>query len=267
MISCPQARELLALYIDGELLANDVLEMEAHLSDCDACRTEFNQLRSVVDAVRGSNSLYEAPQGSYESAARMVSAHTSPRWMPSLVAAAILAVMISVWAWMQHRERSSAFASYAAQMHLAYTDGKFPLDIQSGDSQQIAKWFEQRVPFHIPDHQTYGVSGARLMQYEGKDVAYFAYTMDRKPVSLMIAASSDRIVPSGSQIYQSGKLTFHFAEKDGLEVITWNDHGLTYAQVSDPRIKGAESCGICHGSAQERPKFENLQRQSNPLFF
>lgn len=267
MISCLQTRGLVPLYVDGELAAAEVLEVEAHLTDCGECRSEFERLRDVVDAVRGSSPLYDAPAGSYERVERLVSTHDSRAWLPIAAAAAVLLVVLASWISTRQREARSAYASFAAQTHLSYARGTFPLDFASSEPRQVAKWLEPRVPFHIPDSprndgelNRYALTGARLMQYAGHDVAYLAYTMDSKPISLMIASSSDEIVPSGSETYQSRGLTFHFAEQHGLRIITWTDRGLTYAQVSDLRVRGADSCAICHGSAEERPKFENLQR-------
>jgi hypothetical protein len=54
-------------------------------------------------------------------------------------------------------------------------------------------------------------------------------------------------------------LTFHFAETKGLRMITWTDRGLTYAQVSTVDLPGAASCGVCHGSNEDRPKLDNLR--------
>lgn len=267
MISCLQARGLVPLYVDGEITTVEVFEIETHLADCAECRSEFERLREVVDTVRVTSPLYEPPAGSYERVERLVSAHRSRTWMPISAAAAVLLIVLAGWISTRQRESAAGYASFAAQTHLSYARGAFPLDFASSDPRQVAKWLEPRVPFHMPDRQgsggepnRYALSGARLMHYAESDVAYLAYMMDSKPISLMIASSSSDIVPSGGETYQSGGLTFHFAEREGLRIITWTDRGLTYAQVSDLRVRGADSCAICHGSAEERSKFENLQR-------
>jgi len=84
--------------------------------------------------------------------------------------------------------------------------------------------------------------------------------MDGKPISLLISSSS-RVAPSGGENYQAGGLTFYFSSEQGLRTITWKDKGLTYAQVSDLDVKGAESCAICHGAEGEHRKFEGLGKR------
>jgi predicted methyltransferase len=46
-----------------------------------------------------------------------------------------------------------------------------------------------------------------------------------------------------------------------MSIIAWTDKGLTYAQVSELDVKGAESCAICHGAEHERRKFEDLRNR------
>ena len=67
--------------------------------------------------------------------------------------------------------------------------------------------------------------------------------------------------PSGGDNYRSGGLTFYFSSQQGLRIIAWKDKGLTYAQVSDLDVEGAESCVICHGAQGERRKFEGLGKR------
>jgi hypothetical protein len=85
----------------------------------------------------------------------------------------------------------------------------------------------------------------------------FWYEMDRKPISLLVSSAS-RLEPAGGESYQSGELRFYFSSRQGLRIISWKDKGLTYAQVSNLDVRGAESCVICHGSDEELPRFEGL---------
>jgi anti-sigma factor RsiW len=161
----------------------------------------------------------------------------------------------------------SKFEKFAAQSHLRYGRGVLKLDVGSQSPEVVSAWLEPRVPFRLqlPNYpeggarKRYSLAGARLMRFGGEEVAYLAYEMDRKPISLLIS-SSERVMPSAGEGYRSGGLTFYFSSHDGYRVITWTDKGLTYAQVSDLDVKGAESCVICHGAEADRGKFEGLGR-------
>jgi anti-sigma factor RsiW len=267
MMNCAAIRPRIALYVDREVAGAEALEFEAHLTECERCRREYNDLRETVDAVRGARPLYEVPEHAYATVERIVTdwerRERQRWWVPALAAAAVLvAVMTGWWA----STVRSGYEQFAAQAHRNYAQRTFPLDVKSSQPQVVSDWLEPRVPFHLslPNYpeggpKRYTLAGARLMQYRGEDVAFLAYEMDRKPISLLISSSS-RIMPSRGESYQSGELTFYFSSERGLRIITWKDKGLTYAQVSDLDVKGAESCAICHGAEGERRKFEGLKR-------
>jgi anti-sigma factor RsiW len=184
--------------------------------------------------------------------------------LPALAAAAVLVAVAAGW-WISAGR--SGYEQFAAETHRNYALGTFPLDVASDQPPVVSGWLKPRVPFHLtlPNYpeggpKRYGLLGARLMQYRGEDVAYLAYEMDRKPISLLISSSS-RIMPSGGEGYRSGGLMFYFSSQQGLRIITWKDKGLTYALVSDLDVKGAESCAICHGAEGERRKFDGLGKR------
>lgn len=267
MTGCAEIRPRIALYIDSELSGAEMLELEAHLTDCAECRRAFGELRETADAVRGAGPLYEVPEGSYGLAERTVGEWVRRdrhrRRLPLAIAAMGLAVAAGAgWLFLSR----SAYESFAVETHLNYTRGALPLDIASNQPQRVSDWLGPRVPFHmmLPNYpeggpKRYALVGARLMQFHGESVAFLAYEMDRKPISLLIS-SSGRVIPVGEESYRSGGLTFYFSSQRGLRVITWTDKGLTYAQVSNLEVKGAESCAICHGAEGERPKFEELRK-------
>ena len=266
-MKCSQIKPLIALYVDREITGAEALEVEAHLTECAACRQEYDDLCGIVDAVRGASPFYEVPERSRAVVEGLVSdwkrRQKRRRWLlvavPALAAAIFLAVVIA-----RVSSARPGYEQFAAQAHRNYARGAFPLDVASGQPLVVSNWLAPRIPFHLtlPNYpeggpKPYTLAGARLMQYRGEDVAYLAYEMNRKPISLLISSSSG-IKPSGGESYQSGGLTFYFSSAQGLRIITWKDKGLAYAQVSDLDVKGAESCVICHGAEGERRKFEGL---------
>ncbi len=268
MNPCAEARQKLHLYVDDELPPAEVLELEKHLVECPACSAEYQNVRIVVDTVRGAKPLYDVPESSLETARALVAAHyTAPRWSfraAAIPAALVLGALVVFWLW---SDRSPQFAAFAADSHLRYARGAMPLDVVSEDPEVVSRWLRTRLPFHLdlPDYpvepgerKPYRLVGARLLQYLDDDVGYLAYQMDGKPISLLLA-SSPRAAPAGGDVYRSGRILFHFSYHKGLKVISWTDSGVHYALVSQVAARGAESCVICHGSAAERRVIEELQ--------
>ena len=268
MRSCEDNQAQLHAYLDGEMAAAERVALEAHLLECKACERAFSTAREVVDVVRGAGPVYEAPEGAKDrlrGAIGKIPAEPSRSvwWKWGAAAAALLAVSSLGF---QKSVHADEFATFAADSHLRYVQGLSPLDVRSSEASEVSEWLSARLPFHLqlPEYpqdgggpKPYSLEGARVMQFDNVDIAYLAYRMENRPISLLIASSAEA-EPSGDQIHRSGNLDFHFKADRGLQLITWKDKGLVYALASDIQSADAQSCVICHGSEQERRKFESL---------
>jgi anti-sigma factor RsiW len=266
MIGCEQAKEWMHPYVDGEIAAHQEITLEAHLMECPACAADHQRIRKVVDAVRGARPLYDPHRSLARKLRVLVGTEARRRGtlrvaFQAVAATAVLAALVIVLVRPHH-----SFTAYAAETHLRVSGGKLPLDIVSGEAAAVSAWLRHRLPFafSIPNHPTepgqvkfYSLKGARIMQYADSDVAYLAYAMNGRPVSLLVGTSA-RIVPDGSEVYRSGNLLFHFSNRDGLKTITWRDGDLVYALVSDLQVSHAQSCVVCHGTVAERSRFEGM---------
>lgn len=272
---CRHVRGSLQQYLDRALEPPRMHAVEAHLFGCEPCRQEFDSLVGVVEAVRSAHPLYAPSAESRERARLLIESHYRRHTMRRYLAMAAAVLVASLIGWIGLRNApgggggGDAFASFAVDTHVRYSRGSLPLDIQSGEPQKVAGWLTKRLPFHLtlPDYpdegpaKKYALLGARLTQYREDDVAYLAYQMQGKPISLLIGSSA-RIAPAGGQLYRAGGLTFYQTTYKGLNTITWVDKGLSYALVSDLKAVGAESCAICHGGEGERQKFAPLKARA-----
>jgi anti-sigma factor RsiW len=50
-LSCEQLVELVTDYLEGTLAPEDVAAFEAHLEECDGCRTYVDQMRETIAAL------------------------------------------------------------------------------------------------------------------------------------------------------------------------------------------------------------------------
>lgn len=118
----------------------------------------------------------------------------------------------------------------------------------------MTAWFADKVPFQfrLPIAQsapngthTYLLTGASVVIYRGTPVAFVTYQKKTEKVSLLIAQGNCAPAAGGDEVRFS-TLTFHHRTDDGFKVITWSNHGLTYALVSSISGSARESCLICH---------------------
>jgi anti-sigma factor (TIGR02949 family) len=280
--TCDALRRLISPYLDGELVGEDRAEFEAHVRDCPACRSSLEQEQAVVRAIQEALPLYEAPLALRERVDRLVresapapskrAAWAGPSLgRPLVLAASLVAIGLAATALLREPKASparaaGAFASLAVDTHLRHERGQLPLEVTSEAPADVSRFFEGRVPFHLTlpaypvepgEEKPYRLVGGRLVTFAGDYAAYVAYRMDERPISLLVT-SADRVTPEGGEAVVQGGLTFHMESVSGLKVITWTDKGLTYALASDLAVTGSRSCMVCHGSAEERRKFEGL---------
>jgi anti-sigma factor RsiW len=272
------------LYLDNELQGEERGMVEAHLSECDSCAAIFTRELNFLNAVRESAPLHMAPPELRAKVQKIVSGggavpENRPRrasrvsWLVA-AAAAVLLLLLPLLVWRLSRQSTtpagrapSGFALMAADTHLRHMRGQLPLEMESGNPQQISSWFMNKVNFSVklPNYQEssgqeklYTLEGARLVYYQNEYAAYVAYKMKERPISLVI--TSDSVArPSGGEEIQARGLTFHYNAIDGLKVLTWSDRGLTYGLVSDLEERGQQSCIVCHEGTKDRDLLEPLK--------
>jgi hypothetical protein len=71
------------------------------------------------------------------------------------------------------------------------------------------------------------------------------------PMPLVLIVTAD-FKNEQSQNRCSGNLLFHYFSREKFKVITWSNHGLSYALVSSLSASARESCLVCHQNMADR---------------
>ena len=101
--------------------------------------------------------------------------------------------------------------------------------------------------------------GARVVNHKGSIAALVTYdTPKNEKMSLLIASGDSAVVAGGDEI-RFGSLTFHYRNDGTLKVITWSNHGLSYALVSTIAGSSREPSLVCHQSMADRDAFKSGQ--------
>jgi len=98
------------------------------------------------------------------------------------------------------------------------------------------------------------MSGARLVNYRGSYAALVTYHMKAEKISLLVV-SDKMALASGGDVVRFHELAFHHCKRDGFNVTTWSNHGLTYALVSSLRGSAQQSCLVCHQDMADKNDF------------
>jgi anti-sigma factor RsiW len=277
-------------YLDNRLQARELADFRAHLEECAQCRAEVEADQSVSRRLRESRPLYSASaalrarvSAAVEQHAASIGAHESfyeplLRIVGSRFAdrvrrvarlrlfAATLAVAALVLAFVPNIVRQARAANYvetAVATHRHYLDGNLPLGIQSDSPEQVAAWFTGKLPFQFRLPQstpgsipTYRLTGASLVSYQGSPAALVIYKGQKERIGLLVASSQSAEVAGGEEV-RSGSLTFHYRTDQGFKVVTWSNHGLSYALVSSVSGSARESCMVCHQSMADQENFRS----------
>jgi anti-sigma factor RsiW len=281
MTGCDAFRRVLGPAVDGELEGEEGAAFHAHAGSCITCRRLLEEERALAGELRRMLPRPEAPAALRERMTALLrEAPLPPRaararvyWAAAAAAVVLLAAAVQLARGPARAGPPSGLASAAADAHLRFLTGQLPLEVGSSSGEEVTRWFQGRVPFHLtlPDYPVgpgerkfYRMLGGRLVNVGGDYGAFVAYRLDdERPISLLVTSVSQQR-PSGGEVTSFGNLTFHQQSVNGLKVITWSDNGLSYALASDLTVQGARSCMVCHGSPEERRRIEGFTEPTPP---
>ncbi len=97
MMDCKHLREVLDLYVDGELSPEATVQAETHLAECHACQRTADRLQGLRQAVKSAVSQYGPAPELIDSVRKSTLSpwHRRPAWTLAVVAVALLIVALA----------------------------------------------------------------------------------------------------------------------------------------------------------------------------
>jgi anti-sigma factor RsiW len=279
-------------YMDNDLQGQELNDFLTHLEACADCRSRLEAEWALSHLLHRSRPLYSAPAplrsrvsaavmqyaespaeaGIYQSMLRILQTLLYPprRVLSTRMLALVVLLLGFLFAFVPRVVRQVRAASYveaAVATHRSYVDGNRPLTLRTNSPELVTAWFADKVPFHfrLPNAQSapnatpsYRLTGASLVNYRGNPAALVMYEKESQTISLLVASSESAVVAGGDEV-RSGTLAFHYRTDDGFKVITWSNHGLSYALVSSVPGSARESCLVCHQNMADHHDFRSGQ--------
>jgi mycothiol system anti-sigma-R factor len=294
MSPCDEYRVKALRYLDDDLQGQELDDFRNHLEACADCRASLEAEHALSHILHRSRPLYSAPAalrsrvsaavmqhteskstraGLYQSALQMLHRDfidPARRVLSMRVLTLVVLLLGFLFAFVPNVVRQVRAASYvetAVATHRNNLDGNPRLGLRSSSPELVTAWFTDKVPFHfrLPSPQSgpnstpaYRLTGAGLVNYRGNKAALVTYEKESEKISLLVASSKSAPVAGGDEV-RSGDLTFHYRNENGFKVITWSNHGLSYALVSDVSGSARESCLVCHQSMADHHTFRPAQ--------
>jgi hypothetical protein len=286
MKSCDEYATKTLRYLDHDLQGVELKDFLTHLHSCDSCRAHVVAEKELSATLHRSRPLYSVPAAlrarvsaaveqatppstagrsrrhSFHALVSVVQRFLSLRVLaPAVVAVALCLTFVPN---IVRNVRAASYVQAAVAEHRSYLRGDLPLGLQSSSPELVTAWFAHKLPFDFrlpvadarPEGKpTYQLTGAALVSYRGKPTAFVTYATKKEKISLMVASNSSAEVAGGDQV-RFGELTFHYYNDSGLRVITWSNHGLSYALVSSVSGPARASCLVCHQNMSDSSNFK-----------
>jgi len=294
MNSCDEYAIKTLRYLDNDLEGEEREDFLSHLAVCITCRAHVEAEKELSATLHRVRPLYSAPvglrdrlamaamehqassraqdsihqQGSRILRARLSSGLQSLRnWRVLVPAAVAIGLCLAIVPNIERRVQAASYVETAVARHRSYINGDLPQGFESGSPEQVTAWLAGKVPFDFrlpaaesaPDKSlVYRLTGATLVHYKGGPAALVTYAAQNDKISLLVDSSKSAVVAGGDEIL-FGKLTFHYYNDSGFRVITWNNHGLSYALVSSVSGPARASCLVCHQNMADSNNFQDHQ--------
>jgi anti-sigma factor RsiW len=175
-------------------------------------------------------------------------------WRILAPAAVVIALCLAFVPDIVRNVQAASYVETAVATHRNSLSGKLPSGLHSNSPEAVTAWFAGKIPFDFrlpvaestPEkNPTYRLTGAALVNYKGSPAALVMYETKNDKISLLVDSSSSAVVAGGDEV-RFGKLTFHYHNESSFRVITWTNHGLSYALVSSVAGPARASCLVCH---------------------
>jgi anti-sigma factor RsiW len=224
----------LATYLDGELSADEMRAVDAHLRNCPACAADLLGQVQLKRALQSASRRY-APSSEFrariqQQVARPARASVWRLWLTatSVLALMFLAFMAATYLGRGALEREHAF-SEIADLHVATLASASPVDVVSTDRHAVKPWFQGKIPFsfNLPELQgsDFSLIGGRVTYLGQAPGAHLIYQVRKHQISVFIF--QDR------SLNASLSTNLSVRRRSSFEVDCWSQDGLRYFLIGD----------------------------------
>lgn len=247
------------LYLDGELAGEELELFKQHIKECRECAQILKQQRDFVDSIRSLKDEIKIDFGDFKTELIKQIEEFKPKSSKALkyavFATVVVILTISALSALYFYSNRTDFVKIAIENHMRQIRGQLPLEIETSSEGEISNWFDGKLRFNFrlprypdPSNQPYRIKGARLVALNNDYAALVSYEMDGRPMTLLVAPSKSAS-PYGKRKVNFKDIDFYLDTKDGFNILSWTDKGLTYALVFDfENFDWKKPCIVCHSS-------------------
>jgi anti-sigma factor RsiW len=254
VLDCAEMQRTLETYLDGELASRELLEAEAHLDACPACRTLADRagraraaLRAKLRVAMGDGSPAGSAPGELRDRIRLAlvrERRSSWRtWLSplrlGLVAAGCTALLLAAVLLRPAPPPARAAADPLVEDAVRKHSRDLPLEVTAAavGPESVAGWFNGKLDFNAAPprfrHNEVRLVGARLSHILDRPAAYVRYDLPRGQAGLFILDDPQRRFAATGRVMHVGPGTVRIANARGFNVAVWRRNEIVYSLVSN----------------------------------
>jgi len=276
---CNEAALLITALVDGELAADDLGRIRAHLSKCPDCAARHRMEERLKAFLKGRGAEVQAPPELGARVRAALAREAEPprpavdnlgtrarrQWLPLSVIGAAMVGMTVMWLSLETREATrgaSPFMETLASIHYAATQAGI-FQVRSQDPVELGAWLSEHVghPVTVPVLDDLGLTpaGGRVVEIDGKRVAmalYRDYLGDMPDLTLMAAGPEVAWSPVGWRTAQEWGRPVHHARIRGEDLAVFHDGETLWMLVSTCGEEGMSQAARAVAVALASPGLE-----------
>ncbi len=244
---CNDVKKYLDTFVDGELEAAVLLNVENHLETCESCSALAGLKRRFKSELRAVGQI-EAPPQLRAEVLKIAKRGRRKKviWGAAVVPLAAAAAAIFALALPTTEPEPVKLATYVDDVIERHVR-ELPMEVKGPDPSEAATWFRGKVDFPVRPAalqlKRASFEGARLSNVRAEQAAQMIYNVDGHRVTLMIFNTRHTRF-SGGQRYKLGNKNVLFSRQNGYNVAVLLDGDMAYVLSSDlPRDRMLDLAG------------------------
>jgi len=244
-MNCRDVQRCVHAFIDEELDPKQIVELEAHLAQCEHCQgsVAFERwFKSELKETIGGTTA--PPELSGLVRASLVRAEKNQRFrllipragLVAAIAASVLAALVLPgWLEPEHPQPvvdRRPVIDYVAERHAR----SLPIEVSGPDRNNVARWFRGKVDFAVQPplfgSNQVQLVGGRISHVGDRQAAHLIYERNGHPITLIVFEDRPDI-PLGGREQRAGNQTVYLGQSRGYNVAVWQNGGVSYAVSSD----------------------------------
>ena len=240
-MNCEESRTQLDTYLDGELPAEKMRELGAHVKSCPACAAEVLARVQMKRSVKGAGQRYEPSAAFRASIQKQVAARPKRSWglgwmVPAGALATVLIASLATMYVGQRNLRRQQLYSEIADLHVSTLGSANPVDVVSTDRHTVKPWFQGKIPFtfNVPELQNtdFALVGGRVTYLEQTPGAHLIFQIRKHQISVFLFPenAADQLLGNDAKVER----------RNTFNVETWTQAGLRYVVFGDAAAEDIE---------------------------